>query len=692
MKHNLTVWMSMILTFVLFLLHGLSAEEIGRDVGTFKQETSIFYSNNDTLPAEKIRFIDGTFLKNDSLKMKELELVQNTKEFLSAAFLPNEIRYIGKKDGLYKQENDGDLQPLYPRDNRGRRWAPTNVRALAGDGQGRLWFGCTQGVGCLDGEAWTLYTGQDGLPYNDFTCLAAGGDGSIWFGTTKGAIRFDGQTWSYRQGRRWLPHDHVNDIHVTKEGHAWIATKNGIAHIERKPLTLREKAAFYEHEIEQYIKRTEYGYVSEVRLKNPGDKSEIIKTDSDNDGLWTGMYGAGECFAYAATGDPQAKQRAKQAFEALRFLSVVTQGGEVEQQPGFLARTVIPTTEPDPNQWYTIERMKQKRQENDALWKIIHPRWPLGKDEKYWYKIDTSSDELDGHFFFYPLYYDLVADTPKEKERVREVVRAIADHFLRNDFCLIDHDGKPTRWAIFRPSILNFDPIWYPERGLNSLSMLSYLTVAEHITGEPKYGKAVKQLIEKHGYAQNLMVPKIQRGLGSGNQSDDEMAFMCFYNLIKYTKDKNLKKQFTFAFYNYWILEFPEMNPFFNFAYAVCGLGLNYEDPWDDFSLAPWDGWLDDSIQTLKDLPLDRVNWAHQNSHRIDIQHLPNENRLEPPYNTQGLGYRANGKCLPVNERHFNHWNHNPWRLDTGGNGTTLSSGAVYLLPYYMGLYHGFIE
>jgi len=47
---------------------------------------------------------------------------------------------------------------------------------------------------------------------------------------------------------------------------------------------------------------------------------------------------------------------------------------------------------------------------------------------------------------------------------------------------------------------------------------------------------------------------------------------------------------------------------------------------------------------------------------------------------------------LPVDERHFNHWNTDPFRLDQGGSGRYLSDGAVFLLPYYMGLYHGFIQ
>ena len=107
----------------------------------------------------------------------------------------------------------------------------------------------------------------------------------------------------------------------------------------------------------------------------PGDKSDIIYGDSDNDGLWTAMYGAGECFAYAATGDPKAKERAKQAFEALRFLQKVTQGCEYSPPKGYVARTIRPMDWPDPNIG-RIENDRKERAQGDALWKVYEPRWP----------------------------------------------------------------------------------------------------------------------------------------------------------------------------------------------------------------------------------------------------------------------------------------------------------------------------
>jgi hypothetical protein len=134
------------------------------------------------------------------------------------------------------------------------------------------------------------------------------------------------------------------------------------------------------------------------------------------------------------------------------------------------------------------------------------------------------------------------------------------------------------------------------------------------------------------------------------------------------------------------------MNPLFNFSYAALAMGQNVTIQWGTFDLSPWPSWLADSIATLKRFPLDRFNWAHQNSHREDLVGLPVQgaDALDDP-GTRRRGYRVNGKVVPVDERHFNHWNHDPWTLDSGGDGRGLADGAVYTLAYYLGLYHGFI-
>ncbi|MGP8251250.1 MAG: hypothetical protein ACLQHF_04400 [Terracidiphilus sp.] len=596
---------------------------------------------------------------------------------------------LAASDGLFVRNPTGSWRTEYPQDGP-RSWAPKDVRAVAFDSEGRLWFASPQGAGYRHANGWKLFTGAEGLPYNDFTTIAAGERGVVWFGTSLGAIRFDGKTWEFRQGLRWLPDDGVRAIAVSAGGNAWFATTMGVGLIERKPTTFAEKARYYEDEIDKRHRRTPYGYVTAVGLPTAGDKSKWVQHDTDNDGLWTAMYGAGECFAYAATHDPLAKQRARKAFEALRFLSQVTQGGEHPAPPGFPARAILPTSGPDPNLYYSKERDIKVRATDDHLWKVLSPRWPKSADGQWYWKSDTSSDELDGHYFFYAQYYDLVAETPQEKDDVRKVVRAITDHLLEHNYSLVDWDGTPTRWAVYDPVNINDTRGRWSDRGMNSLSILSYLKVAEHMTGDPKYTQAYRKLVADDKYAMNVMFAKISGGQGSGNHSDDEMAFMSYYDLIKYETDDDLLQRYAYSLANYWRGTQPEMNPFFDFVAAASLRGKKFSDSFQTVDLTLTGDWREDSLDTLRRLPLDRVDWKHTNSHRKDI--VPVRSLTPEDSDRENLGYRVDGRVLPVDERFFDFWNHDPYSLNTGGDGHDLGDGAVFLLPYYMGLYHGFIE
>ncbi|MCB9769119.1 MAG: hypothetical protein H6752_13060 [Candidatus Omnitrophica bacterium] len=148
------------------------------------------------------------------------------------AMLPNQemkSRWL-PRSGLYL--GDGEHWKLAMPVDGDIRWAPIDVRAVTYDGEGKLWFAAPQGVGYRIAENdWRLFTGADGLPYNDFTCMAAGPRG-VWFGTTNGAIYFHDGSFSFRQGGRWLVDNHVNDIVIDSTGDAWIATPKGVSLIQ----------------------------------------------------------------------------------------------------------------------------------------------------------------------------------------------------------------------------------------------------------------------------------------------------------------------------------------------------------------------------------------------------------------------------------------------------------------------------
>ena len=453
------------------------------------------------------------------------------------------------------------------------------------------------------------------------------------------------------------------------------------------PRLSKRKQSFYEDEIEKYHRRTSFGYVNPADLTVPGDKSTAVPVFSDNDGFNTGLYLCAMSLAYAVTEDPKYRQYAEKAFRALAFLSEVTQGGTHPAPEGFIARNVIPTSDPDPNQQYDLD-YDIRRNKADALWKIIQPRLPVDESGKWYWKCDSSSDELDGHFFGYATYFDHVCESEKQKDEVRSVVRRIINHILKHGYNLVDHDGHPTRWAHFSPDDLNRNEAWCDERGLNSYSILTYLSIAHHITGDPKYREVYLELALDHGYGMNGMTqPKSLPGPNSpGHQPDDNMAFMNYYHLIRYETDPKLLSMFQYAIRSHWQYEKLERNAFTNFVYGACALGKNRRDQWGEVDLSPPLQCFEDAVDTLRRYPLDLVEWPMSNAHRIDLVPLGDDSGQQAE-----IGRRIDGYVFPIDERHETYWDWDPWKLTFDGNGLRLRPGFHYLLAYYLGRFHGFI-
>lgn len=578
----------------------------------------------------------------------------------------------GTDRGLFTRNPSSNAWKAQELGDSGRSWGFHHITALAFDNSHALWIATSQGLArqASDG-GWSYFTGSQGLPYYDFTCAAAAPDGTVWFGTKRGAIHYDGTHFLYRASRRWLPHDEVHDIVIGAKGDIWIATAGGISQIRNLPMTLKRKAELFEEIVE--ARHNRFGYVTEVNLRQPGRLETWYPVDTDNDGLWTGMYGAAACFRYAATHDLRAKAVAKRSIDALIFLEQVT------GIPGFPARCILPTSGPDINQQYTVRRDLAQR-ERDPLWKVISPHWPVSKDGKWYWKCDTSSDEIDGHFFNFAVYYDLVADTPEEKKRIADHTHRLMDHIIDHGYYLVDHDGKPTRWGVWAPEKLNWDVDWWGARGLNSLEILSYLKVAEHITGDAKYTKAYNDLIEKHQYHLNTIEQKRTYPYSEVNDSDDEMAFMCYYTLLRYEKDPALRAIYTSSLHRSWSFERPERNPLFNFITAAIAdpgvKSLEWKNDFGDFGVP-------DGIDTLKHIPTDLISWTIRNSHRKDLFSDPSRRghqRINPDGSPSGVLFHDESSLL--------RWNHNPFQADGGSEGLRECEPTFWLLPYYLGLYH----
>lgn len=378
--------------------------------------------------------------------------------------------------------------------------------------------------------------------------------------------------------------------------------------------TLDEKAKHFEKIVRD--RHVKHGFIRELTLHVPGDPSQggFLHSD-DNDGLWTSLYVAAMSFKYAATRDEEARQWAKESMRSLEWLERIT------GIAGFPARSIVKAGDP-------------KKYNYDG-------EWHLDASGEWEWKGDTSSDEIVGHFFAYTLYYDLVADET-EKERVKALVKRLMDHILDHDWTLVDLDGKPTRWGVWNPEQLNRnkpihgleDENWREERGINSLEILSHLKAAYHITDDEMYQEKYLELVQKHGYAKNVIDQNVIDP-SDVNHSDVELAFCAYDSLLKYESDSALAEIYRKSLKKTWEIVKREKNPWWNFTSHV---------------FLKENGTREESLQTLREIP-----W----------------------------------KQTHVRMRR---WNGDPYQDMTGGDGSIEGDGVLFLLPYWMGRYHGWIE
>ena len=504
----------------------------------------------------------------------------------------------------------------------------------------RLYIATDRGVAVLRGMAMTALRGPDGLPYEDTTCLAAGFENDLWIGTTRGAIRKLGDEYHYFGADHWLPGENVRDIAVGDRV-VYIATDGGLGIIRYEPYTLLKKSLHFERELEDWgFKRL--GFVH--KLYWPSDKEGWLREISDNDGGHTAHYLAAMTFKYAVTGDEQARQAALEAFRAMVWLDDIT------PKPGFIARAI-----------WSVKGDRGHRSTRGSGG--LPAKWYPTDDGLWLWKGDTSSDEVNAHFFSVSLFHDLAAKGA-EKDRARRHIANIASHIIDNGWVLRDMDGKPTRWGRWDPDYLQ-RPYGFESRGLNGMEAQTYMHTAYALTGDAKFQQGLQELLKwrYHTYTvrQRLTFPPDQIA-----PWDDELAFFCYYPLLRFAKDPELRSIYLRSLERSWeILRMYQM-PFFNFIYGAL-TGNDCEAP--------------QAVKHLREWSLDLVNYSYRNSHRSDLA-------TPRGYVAYGGGTRA----ISPRETEAKWGDRSPLEYDGGSGGRAVTPPLGWLEDYWLGRYYGFIE
>lgn len=515
------------------------------------------------------------------------------------------------------------------------------ITSLSYDNFNTLWIGNEWSINQrYENGSFNRISGPTGLPYGNITYLNfQSSTNSMWVGTLKGAMRYNAGQWKYYFGPRWIWGEAVLSIASAVSTYSTIViVDGGVSNITFEYWTLSAKAAYYQNMV-QSPSHLRSGLAGQCSFPNFGISEGCTQTPSDNDGLWTSMYLASQSYRYAVTKEEEARENAWTSFEAMEMLSKVT--GQI----GLPARSFQKDSGPLNGDWWLNSTVFP-----GMMWKG-----------------NTSSDELVGHFFVYPLFHDLVCQTDEERERPMELLYNITNYIVENDFYLLQ-DGIPTRWGVWNPTVINGNYYWGDGRGLNSLQILAWIANAYVYTGDEKFMTAFNYLVDEADYGTNLINTKVTIP-NDLNYSDDELMFLAYYTFFYAGGNKFLKEQFEVSLNRTWTISKPVKSSLWNTIYGA------YNDE-ADFNI-------NDIIECLQNWPLSQIDWPASNSQRLDYT-------LNLEANIMG-GTSDSLSLLPWDERSFFVWNGDPFRLDEG-SGFTEAIPTGWLLPYWMARYHGFIS
>lgn len=546
-------------------------------------------------------------------------------------------------------------------------------------GRDRVWIAASEGLLDLQQDGVlrvVLRPGIGGLPAGDLVAVAAG-DGWVVTGHGIGASAVPWPAGrepgiQHYVSERWLPADEVTSVAAGTD--FWVGTPRGLARIGFLQGRLEQKAEVLFRQWMDRFWRMD-GFLSpDAWTDHPRTPTTWRLWDSDNDGLWTQMGIGAFCLAYSVTGDDRYYRAARKAMETMFLLidvpAVDFQAAGLPR--GFISRSLVREDEGE---------VFQSKASQPDRWHLVEYQ-----GRRYYWKDDTSSDETTGHFFGFPLYYDLCAKDEAERAEVADHAAALARYIVEGGYTLRDLDGNPTTFGHWEPDRVaitvdglencGFDhPLEacleaeYGGGWLNATEILGHLLATWHMTGDRYFYDAYDRLVRDHRYDEVVTWSRKAITVNSprtANHSDHELAMLAYATLVRYEPDPDRRSRYLDGLRGLYEYERPERQPLWAAIVALAEAGVAD---------------LPGAVRTLREMPMDHRDVRVDNRHRRDaVEDVVD--RFED---------RQWDRVFPYDEIHLMWWNSNPYRMVDGSSARSRQSPMPFLLAYWAHRYAGTI-
>lgn len=474
---------------------------------------------------------------------------------------------------------------------------------------------------------------------------------------------------------RWLPSDEVAQVAFDPLGDAmWVATGAGASRIRSQQIDLADKAAEMMDNLDRWFWRLEGFVTAEAAFESAVSDVRLQLRDNDNDGQWTQEAVGAFCYAYRVTGDERYYQAARKAITNMCMLIDVPAQDFIDAGlgRGFVTRSFV---RDDEGELFTQ--------------KAALPNWHLVDymdGHQYYWKDDTSSDEMTGHFYGFSIYHDLCAKDDTERAWVAEHLTALVSYIVTHGYRLLDLDGQPTEHGKYSPEYLavavdgleactlTYDMetcigAWGGGAFLDSTEILGGLLAAWHVSGDRRFYAAYESLISEHRYDELATFNEFVMTWTNpqvANYCDHELSDLALLTLIRYEQRPDRRAIWIKSMLDAWQYETGERNPLKTLAMAA--------------ALAEIDG-VDGGVSTLIDFPEDQRDYPYDNSHRVDAGRMGKDRFGKPQFDT----------VFAYDEIHTMRWDGNPYRTIGGGSAIERRAPNFWLLPYWGLRYYGVI-